>query len=157
MCGDWYRPVTPEAAGSSPVDPANSNTQCKKDFSDLAGACLRKGLEAAGGLLCKRFASGAGLIELLHGRMQAAERRVEVLTIVATILAGTMAPAAAQQAGRQPNVLLIMADDLNNDMAVYGHRLVKTPNLDRLARRGVRFDRATELVRSVDEPVVVDS
>ena len=68
--------------------------------------------------------------------------RISVLTIVATILAGTMTPAAAQQARRQPNVLLIMADDLNNDMAVYGHRLVKTPNLDRLARRGVRFDRA---------------
>src|SRR5687767_3437798 len=35
-----------------------------------------------------------------------------------------------------------MADDLNNDMGVYGHPMVKTPNLDRLAARGVRFDRA---------------
>ena len=68
--------------------------------------------------------------------------RLSVLTIAATILAGAMTPAAAQPARRQPNVLLIMADDLNNDMATYGHRLVKTPNLDRLARRGVRFDRA---------------
>jgi len=39
-------------------------------------------------------------------------------------------------------VLLIMADDLNNDFGTYGHPLVKTPNLDRLAARGVRFDRA---------------
>jgi uncharacterized sulfatase len=68
--------------------------------------------------------------------------RISVLTIAVTILAGAMTPAAAQPARRQPNVLLIMADDLNNDMAVYGHPLVKTPNLDRLARRGVRFDRA---------------
>jgi uncharacterized sulfatase len=68
--------------------------------------------------------------------------RISVLTIAATILAGAMTSATAQPARRQPNVLLIMADDLNNDMAVYGHRLVKTPNLDRLARRGVRFDRA---------------
>ena len=35
-----------------------------------------------------------------------------------------------------------MADDLNNDLGTYGHPLVKTPNLDRLATRGVRFDRA---------------
>lgn len=47
----------------------------------------------------------------------------------------------AQQA-RRPNVLVIMADDLNNDLGTYGHLLVKTPNLDRLAARGVRFDRA---------------
>jgi iduronate 2-sulfatase len=35
-----------------------------------------------------------------------------------------------------------MADDLNNDFGTYGHPLVKTPNLDRLAAGGVRFDRA---------------
>ena len=35
-----------------------------------------------------------------------------------------------------------MADDLNNDMGTFGHPIVKTPNLDRLASRGVRFDRA---------------
>lgn len=51
-------------------------------------------------------------------------------------------PVDAQSGARRPNVLLIMADDLNNDFATYGHSLVKTPNLDRLAARGVRFDRA---------------
>ncbi|HUP41484.1 MAG TPA: sulfatase [Vicinamibacterales bacterium] len=49
-------------------------------------------------------------------------------------------PAQAQQ--RPPNVLVIMADDLNNDMGTFGHPVVKTPNIDRLASRGVRFDRA---------------
>lgn len=42
----------------------------------------------------------------------------------------------------RPNVLLIMADDLNNDLGCYGHTNIRTPQFDRLAARSVRFDRA---------------
>lgn len=41
-----------------------------------------------------------------------------------------------------PNVVLIMADDLNNDMGAYGHPLAQTPHLDQLADEGVNFNRA---------------
>jgi arylsulfatase A-like enzyme len=68
-------------------------------------------------------------------------RRSLIPLLLAAVL-GASRPAAAQSQPARPNVLLIMADDLNDDMATFGHPLVKTPNLDRLAARGVRFDRA---------------
>ena len=41
---------------------------------------------------------------------------------------------------RKPNVLLLMSDDLNTSLSGFGHPQCKTPRLDELARRGVRFE-----------------
>ena len=48
----------------------------------------------------------------------------------------------AADKARRPNVLFLIADDLNNLLGCYGDPLAKTPNIDRLAAHGVRFDRA---------------
>jgi uncharacterized sulfatase len=48
----------------------------------------------------------------------------------------------AAEAGQKPNALFIMADDLRDFGGAFARDVVKTPHLDRLAARGVRFERA---------------
>lgn len=58
------------------------------------------------------------------------------------------AQALAQSANR-PNVVLIIADDLAwDDSGAYGNKKVGTPNIDRLAREGLKFNRAFVTISS---------
>ncbi len=59
-----------------------------------------------------------------------------VLLLVWLVMTGWMA------AEERRNVLFIISDDLNNYLGCYGDSRAKTPNIDRLAARGVRFERS---------------
>ena len=60
------------------------------------------------------------------------------LSIVALLLAALAAPAAAAD---RPNIIFIMSDDhAAHAISAYGSRVNSTPNIDRIAREGTRFD-----------------
>ena len=59
-------------------------------------------------------------------------------TLSGLVFAST--PIVAQQQARRPNVVLIITDDVGyGDFGAYGSPDVKTPNIDRLARQGVKL------------------
>jgi arylsulfatase A-like enzyme len=58
----------------------------------------------------------------------------------AAIAASLGLPAVAQTAKRKPNVVIVLADDLGyGDVGAFGGRMIKTPNLDRMAREGAKL------------------
>ncbi|WP_425613352.1 sulfatase-like hydrolase/transferase [Anatilimnocola sp. NA78] len=63
------------------------------------------------------------------------------LLSLAVALGFTVVAARAADPAK-PNVLLICVDDLKPQLGCYGDKIAKSPNIDRLASRGVRFDSA---------------
>jgi arylsulfatase A-like enzyme len=61
--------------------------------------------------------------------------------LIAALALGPVAFGSAAY-GQKLNVLLLAVDDLRPELGCYGNKLIDTPNFDRLAKAGVRFERA---------------
>jgi len=60
----------------------------------------------------------------------------------AALATGAMALPRCGEELPKPNILWILAEDFSPDLSCYGNKQVYTPNLDRLAAQGVRYDSA---------------
>jgi len=71
-------------------------------------------------------------------------RRDFIKFSVGSILTANTAVAmdAKKSAEKKKNVLFVIVEDLKNIMGCYGNPLLQTPNIDRLAQMGLKFDRA---------------
>jgi uncharacterized sulfatase len=69
-------------------------------------------------------------------------KALKIALNTAVICSVSCASLYAQKNKKQLNVLFIAVDDLNNDLGCYGSPIVKSPNIDRLASRGILFNKA---------------
>jgi arylsulfatase A-like enzyme len=69
----------------------------------------------------------------------AISRRALFGTAAASLSAQIPGPRATP---KRPNILWILAEDMSPQLACYGEPLIRTPNLDRMAREGARYQNA---------------
>ena len=62
------------------------------------------------------------------------------IILALAILAAPLSPLHASQT--RPNVLFIAVDDMRPELGCYGNKIIKSPNIDRLAARGTLFNHA---------------
>lgn len=60
--------------------------------------------------------------------------------LLVTIFGCQERPSKAPEEHKKPNIIYILADDMGyGDLGCYGQSVIKTPNLDKLAKNGIRF------------------
>ncbi len=59
-----------------------------------------------------------------------------------TILTAFLLTLPTLQAATKPNILFISVDDLRPQLGCYGDKLIQSPNIDRIAARGIVFNKA---------------
>lgn len=89
------------------------------------------------------------MINWLRIKLSSRLQRYWATMLIPAVILFAIVPNASQSSTQKPakpktryNVLFIISDDLRPTLGCYGNPIVKTPNIDALAARGTRFDRA---------------
>lgn len=73
-------------------------------------------------------------------------KRIKILAFLTLVNSSMLLFAQTPQtsgAAKQPNIVIIISDDhAYQTISAYGSKLMQTPNIDRIAKEGVRFDKA---------------
>ena len=121
------------------------------DGSFFGGDVIKLGLFLPAGLvLLLMWATGLWLFWLPIGVKRRRAKRAEALKSAAVVFLllqfsvnssfGAESQANLQRPERPPNIVFILSDDLGAfELGCYGQTKIKTPNIDRLAREGMRF------------------
>lgn len=65
---------------------------------------------------------------------------INTVVLIIALLTGNNPLFAQNKSAKQPNIILIVADDLGyGDVGCYGQQKTETPNIDRLAKQGLLF------------------
>ncbi|HEV2667595.1 MAG TPA: sulfatase-like hydrolase/transferase, partial [Blastocatellia bacterium] len=71
-------------------------------------------------------------------------KQIAFYSMLFSLVALAASPHSATQnrpPARRPNIVFIMSDDhAAHAISAYGSRLIKTPNIDRLAKEGMKFE-----------------
>jgi arylsulfatase A-like enzyme len=67
--------------------------------------------------------------------------RYMILALLAALLVLPPSAAQTERAAKRPNIVFIMSDDhAAQAISAYGSKLIQTPNMDRLAKEGMKFE-----------------
>ena len=68
--------------------------------------------------------------------------RYSLIATTCAVLSSTIVYGQNNQNISKPNIIVFLADDAGMDFGCYGNSTIKTPNIDRLASQGLRFEKA---------------